>query len=265
MTVLDRLRLDGKVALITGGGSGLGQAMALAMADAGAEIAVSGRRIEPLQETQRLVQAKGRRCFVTQADVTDSAQVNRMIAEVIAHFGHLNVLVNNAGGGGAGRDKTLLEFTDEDWRQGIDANLSSTFYCCRAALPHFLERGSGRVINVSSGQAFRGQRHTFMYAAAKAGVVQFTRTLAITYARDGIRATCIAPGWFQHFQNPDEPSPRFALQAAGRAGTTYEIGPLAVFLASDASDYMSGQTVLLDGGAVAGGILPTSLAPTVEE
>ena len=108
MTVLDRLSLVGKTALITGGGSGLGQAMALSMADAGCDIAVAGRRREPLEETKGFVEGKGRRCFITQADVTDSEQVNRMVGEVIAEYGRVDILVNNAGGGAAGRGKTLL-------------------------------------------------------------------------------------------------------------------------------------------------------------
>ncbi|RLT34788.1 MAG: SDR family oxidoreductase [Chloroflexi bacterium] len=264
MSVLDRLRLDGKVALVTGGGSGLGQAIALAMADAGADIAVSGRRLEPLQETQRIVEAKGRRCLLTQADVTDSAQVNRMVAEVIAGLGRLDILVNNAGGGGAGAGKTMTEFTDEDWHEGINANLTSAFFCSRAVVNHFAERGSGRVINISSGQGYRGGRNNFMYAVAKGGMIQLTKTYAMTFARNGIRSTCIAPGWFPHFMDPDQPSSRLELQAAGRIGLTYEIGPLAVFLASEAADYMSGETVLIDGGAIAGGILPATIVPVAE-
>ncbi len=261
---MDKLRLDGKIALVTGGGSGLGQAMALAMADAGADIAVSGRRLDPLQETKRIVEGKGRQCFLTQADVTDSAQVNRMIQEVIEHYGHLDILVNNAGGGGAGRGKTMPELTDEDWHQGIDTNLTSAFYCSRAVVPHYLERGGGRVINITSGWGMRGGRGNFMYSIAKGGVIQLTKTFAMTYARDGIRCTCIAPGAIPHFVEPDSPSARGDAQAIGRLGTTYEIGPLAVFLASEAADYMSGETVLIDGGAIASGVLPAGVTALAE-
>lgn len=266
MTVMERLRLHGKTALVTGGGSGLGQAMALAMADAGADIAVSGRRREPLEETQRLVEARGRRCFITQADVTDSAQVNRMVAETIAHFGRIDILINNAGGGGAGRGKTMPELTDEDWHEGIDTNLTSAFYCSRAIVPHYLERGGGRVINITSGWGMRGGRGNFMYSIAKGGVIQLTKTFAMTYARDNIRCTCIAPGAIPHFVDPEEPGQdrRATAQPIGRLGITYEIGPLAVFLASDAADYMSGETVLIDGGAIAGGVLPAGVAPVAE-
>ncbi|MEI6665231.1 MAG: SDR family oxidoreductase [Chloroflexota bacterium] len=264
MSVLDRLRLDGKVALVTGGGTGLGQAMALAMADAGADIAVSGRRLEPLQETKQLVEGKGRRCFIVQADATSTEDVKRMIAETIAALGHIDVLVNNAGGGSAGRGKTMIELTDEDWHAGIDGNLTSTFVCSREITPHYLERGGGRVINITSGWGYRGGRNNFMYSIAKGGVIQLTKTYAMTYAREGIRATCIAPGAIPHFVEPGAPNARSDAQTAGRLGVTYEIGPLAVFLASDSADYMSGETVLIDGGAIAAGVLPAGLVPAAE-
>ena len=264
MTVLDRLSLAGKTAVITGGGSGLGQAMALSMADAGCDIAVAGRRREPLEETKGFVEGKGRRCFVTQADVTDSEQVNRMVGEVIAEYGRVDILVNNAGGGGAGRGKTMPELTDEDWHGGMDTNISSAFFCSRAIVPHFLEQGGGRIINVTSGWGMRGGRGNFMYSVSKGGVIQLTKVLAMTYARDNVRATCIAPGSIPHFVPPEARDQRGAMQPIGRLGITYEIGPMAVFLASEASDYMSGETVLLDGGAIAGGVVPAGVTPVAE-
>lgn len=259
-----RFSLHGKTALITGGGTGLGQAMALAMADAGADIAVSGRRAGPLAETKALVERRGRRCFVAAADVTNSAQVDRMVAEAIDALGHLDVLVNNAGGGGAGRGKTLPELTDEDWHSGMDTNLSSAFYCSRAIVPHLLERNGGKIINITSGWGMRGGRNNFMYSIAKGGVIQLTKALAMTYARDNIRCTCIAPGLIPHFMSPDMRAQRDPAQPIGRMGWTYEIGPLAVFLASDAADYLSGSTILIDGGAGAGGVLPAGTIPVAE-
>lgn len=259
-----RFGLEGRTALITGGGTGLGQAMALAMADAGADVAVSGRRLDPLAETRALVQDRGRRCLAIAADVTDSAQVNRMVAEAIDGLGHLDVLVNNAGGGGAGRGKTLPELTDEDWHSGIDTNLTSAFYCSRAIVPHFLERNRGKIINITSGWGMRGGRNNFMYSIAKGGVIQLTKALAMTYARDNIRCTCIAPGLIPHFLSAEARAQRDPAQPIGRMGYTYEIGPLAVFLASDASDYLSGNTILIDGGANAGGLLPAGTIPVAE-
>jgi NAD(P)-dependent dehydrogenase (short-subunit alcohol dehydrogenase family) len=264
VTVLDRLSLNGKVALVTGGGTGLGQAMALSMADAGADIAVSGRRREPLEETVRLVEAKGRRALLVQGDVTDREQVARMVDGTIAELGAIDVMVNNAGGGGAGRGKEFTEYTEDDWHQGLDGNLTQVFFCLQAIVPHYLERGGGRVINVASPSGMRGRRGDFMYGIAKAGVVQLTRAFAMTYARDGIRCTGIAPGAFPHYIDPDAPNTRGEAQAGGRTGVTYEIGPLAVFLASEAADYLSGATLLIDGGSTSAGVLPGGVVPLAE-
>lgn len=264
MGVLDRMRLDGKVALVTGGGTGLGQAIALSMADAGCDVAVSGRRREPLEATVRMIEAKGRRGFLTQTDVTDPDAVQRMIDATIAQLGKIDILVNNAGGGGAGRGKTLPELTEEDWREGIDGNLSSMFYCCRAIVPHMLEQGGGRVINVVSPSGMRGRRGDFMYGIAKAGTVQLTRAFAMTYARDNIRCTGIAPGSFPHFQDQNAETNRGDAMPIGRLGLDYEIGPLAVFLASDAGEYVSAHSFLIDGAATAAGVLPAGVFPRAE-
>lgn len=264
MVVHARFDLSGRRVLITGGGTGLGQAMALAMADAGADIAVSGRRPEPLEETRGLVEGRGRRCFVSRTDVTDSAAVDRMVGETIETLGGVDVLINNAGGGGAGRGKTLPELTDEEWHSGIDTNLSSAFFCSRAIVPHFLQRGGGKIINITSGWGMRGGKNNFMYSIAKGGVIQLTKALAMTYARDNIRCTCIAPGLIPHYITPEMRAQRDPFQPIGRMGWTYEVGPLAVFLASGASDYMSGETVLIDGGAGAGGLLPAGVVPAAE-
>lgn len=264
MGVLDRLSLQGKTALVTGGGTGLGQAIALAFADAGVDVAVSGRRPGPIEETARRIEAKGRRALAVSADVTDEAQVAHMVAATIEALGHLDIVVNNAGGGGAGRGKEFPDLTLDDWHEGMDGNLTSMFLVSRAVIPHFLERGGGRVINVVSPSGMRGRRGDFMYGIAKAGTVQFTRALAMTYARDNIRVTGIAPGAFPHFLDPTVPNPRGDAQAAGRTGIDYEIGPLAVFLASEAADYLSGASYLIDGGSTSAGVLPAGLVPLAE-
>lgn len=264
MGVLDRFSLQGKTALVTGGGTGLGQAIALAFADAGADVAVSGRRPGPIEETARMIEAKGRRAFAVSTDVTDEAQVARMVAATIEAFGHLDILVNNAGGGGAGRGKEFPDLTLDDWHEGMDGNLTSMFLVSRAVVPHLLERGGGRILNVVSPSGMRGRRGDFMYGIAKAGTVQFTRALAMTYARDNIRVTGIAPGAFPHFLDPDVPNPRGDAQAAGRTGIDVEIGPLAVFLASEAADYLSGASYLIDGGSTSAGVLPAGLVPLAE-
>jgi len=262
--ILDKFDLSGKTAIVTGAGTGLGRAMALAMADAGADIYGAARRIEPLEETKRLVEAKGRRMEIRSTDVTVTAEVNDMVNDAIAQFGRIDILVNNAGITDRGRGKTFPELDDEDWRIGIDVNLSSAFYCSRAIINHFLENGGGNIINLASGWGMRGGRNNFMYSVAKGGVIQLTKALAMTYARDNIRSTCIAPGLIPKEIDLNLREQRNGFQPVGRVGWPREMGPLSVFLASDASAYMSGETVLLDGGSIAGGLLPAGYAPEVE-
>lgn len=263
--ILDRFDLTGQAAIITGAGTGLGRAMALALADAGCEVVGVGRRSEPLDEVGELIRSKGRRYLAASGtDVTDSAQVNQMVEHAVREMGEISVLINNAGLGGTGRGKTLPELTDEDWQSGMDSNLSSAFYCSRAIVPHMLEHGGGRIINVASGWAFRGGRNNFMYAIAKGGVVQLTKVLAMTYARDNIRASCIAPGSFPKTDDREQLAGFGERQPSGRIGFLHEIGPLAVFLASPASEYLSGETVLIDGGAIAAGLTPAGLVPRAE-
>jgi NAD(P)-dependent dehydrogenase (short-subunit alcohol dehydrogenase family) len=264
MPILDRFDLTGRAAIVTGAGSNLGREMSLALAEAGADIVGVGRRPDPLEETGSMVREKGRRYLARPTDVTDSTAVNAMVADAIAEFGRIHVLVNNAGGGGAGRGKTLTELTDEDWHAGIDTNLTSAFFCSRAIVDHMVEQGGGRIINVTSGWGYRGQRHRYMYPIAKAGVISLTKALAMSYARDNVRASCIAPGSFPHEMTPEVEN-RSSLQPAGRLGRMEELGPLAVFLASDASDYLSAETVLIDGGAIAAGITPAGMVPVVAE
>jgi NAD(P)-dependent dehydrogenase (short-subunit alcohol dehydrogenase family) len=187
-----------------------------------------------------------------------------MVERAIAEFGRIDILINNAGGGGAGAGKTLPELSDEDWREGIDTNLSSAFYCSRAIVPHFLEQGGGRIITVTSIFGMRGLAGNILYSTAKGGIRQLTKALAMTYAGDNIRCICIAPGRMPFWQSPEEQERWGQRQPNGRVGRADEIGPLALFLCSEASDYMSGETVLLDGGAIAGGVIPAGLAAVAE-
>ena len=264
MSIDGRFNLEGKTALISGAGTGLGRAMALGMADAGANVIGTARRLELLEETQALVEAKGRRGQSIRADLTVSAEVNAMTEQAIREFGRIDILVNNAGITSMGRGKTLPELTDEDWQVGIDVNLTTAFFCSRAIVNHFLEHGGGKIINVTSGWGMRGGRGNFMYSVAKGGVIQLTKALAMTYARDGIRCTCIAPGLIPKGIPQEQRDERGKVQPIGRVGWPHEMGPLSVFLASDASDYMSGETVLLDGGAIAGGVTPAGVVPLAE-
>ncbi len=262
MGILDQFDLTGQCAVITGAGTGLGREMALALADAGCDIVGVGRRAEPIEAVGETIKQKGRRYLgITGCDVTVSANVNEMVKQATASMGRISVLINNAGGGGAGGRKTLPELTDEDWQSGIDSNLNSAFYCTRAIVPHMIEQGGGRIISVTSGWGFRAGRNNWMYPIAKGGLIQLMKATAMTYARDNIRASCIAPGLFPKTDDNSVLENMGPKQVAGRIGFVRELGPLAVFLASPASDYLSGTTVLIDGGAIAAGLLPAGIIP----
>jgi 2-deoxy-D-gluconate 3-dehydrogenase len=264
MSVLDKLRLDGKVAIMTGAGRGLGRAMVLALAEAGADIVAAARTQTQITETAAMVRARGRRCLPVPMDVADSASVNAMVEAAVTEFGRIDILVNNAGGATRGMRKPVEAITDDEWRTGIDVNLSGAFYCCRTVIPHMLRQGSGKIINITSGLGVRATRNNFMYTTAKAGLINFTRALAINYADRNIQATLILPGIFPH----DDPVMLQYWQGGkfipvGRPGKDEELGPLCVFLASDLSSYMNGEMVALEGGGLAGGQVPTGFAPVV--
>jgi 2-deoxy-D-gluconate 3-dehydrogenase len=261
MGVLEKFRLDGKVAVVTGAGRGLGRAMALALAGAGADLVVTARTQAQIEETAAMIVAKGQSCLWVTADVTRPDSVRAMADSALERYGRVDILVNNAGGATAGFANDLPGITDEMWRTGIDTNLTGAFYCSRAFIPQMLEQGGGKVINVASGFGLRAGRNNFMYTSAKAGLINFTRALTMTYA-PAIQANLIAPGLFPH----DDPAMvewwrggKFV--PMGRLGKDEELGPVAVFLASEHSNAMNGQIIVLDGGGLAGGHAPTGMAP----
>ncbi|HXD91529.1 MAG TPA: SDR family NAD(P)-dependent oxidoreductase [Candidatus Binataceae bacterium] len=263
--ILDSFSLEGKVAIITGAGRGLGRAMAIRFANCGADIVAASRTVAQLEETAAAVRAVGRKCLVKPTDVARSDQVNALIAAAITEFGQIDVLVNNAGIGEDSFGKRLEKITDEDWRSGIDTNLSSQFYCARAAIPHMVKRKCGKIINVASGYGLRGGKHNYMYACSKGAILQLTRSLALTYADDNIQTNCIVPGIFPHNPAMMEFFKGGKFIPVGRVGEDEDVGPLAVFLASAASDHINGELVIIDGGGLAGGVTPTGVAPGVAE
>ena len=243
--------LDGKVAIITGASRGLGRAIALALADAGAAIVVAARSKPKLEETADLVSKRGGRVCVVPTDVTVYEAVEALMRRAVAEYGRLDVVVNNSGGA---RVAPLAEMSPADWRFMVDINLTGVFYGCRAAAPHLIAQRSGKVINVASVLGGVGLPGYTVYGATKGGVIALTRALGVEWARHNIQVNAIAPGWFatdmtrEAFADPRINERLTRDIPARRIGRAEEIGPLAVYLASPASDFMTGQTIFLDGG-----------------
>ena len=259
--MLENLSLDGKTIVITGGGTGLGREMSLALGRAGADLVIAARRVDPIDEVAGLVREMGRRSLAVPTDVTDSAQVERLVGETLAQFGKIDVLINNAGIVRGRGPTPIWDVTDEEWRLGIDTNLTGSFYCSRAVAKHMVERRRGKIVNVASGFGLRGGRDNYMYTCGKGGVVQLTRSLAISLGRYGVTSTCIVPGYVPVEEAATLPPAPNPFIPTGRGGMPSELGPVAVFLASAASDYMNGEMFIIDGGGLAGGYAPTGHAP----
>jgi 2-deoxy-D-gluconate 3-dehydrogenase len=245
------MRLDGRVAIVTGASRGLGRAMAVALAEAGADVALAARTRPDLEETARLVAATGRRALAVVTDVTAYAQVEALVERTVAELGGLHVVVNNSG---IARVAPLAQMSPEDFRAVLEVNLVGAFNGCRAAASHLIAQRSGKIVNISSMLAQVGLPGYSVYSASKSGVMGFTRALAVEWARHSIQVNAIAPGWFVTDMNADafdDPRVRERLLRdvpARRTGRLDEIGPLVVYLASSASDFMTGQTLFLDGG-----------------
>ena len=248
--------LAGQVAIVTGASRGLGRSIALALAAAGAAVAVAARSKADLEETAGLVQHAGGRALAIPTDVTSYTEVKRLIDATRSTFGRLDVLVNNSG---IAKVQPLVDWRPEDWRTVLDVNLIGVFNGCRAAGPHFIAQSAGKVINISSMLAAVGLPGYTIYSATKGAIIAFTRTLGVEWARHNVQVNAIAPGWFATDMSapafgPENPKLADRLLRdipARRTGRPEEIGPLAVYLASSASDFMTGQTIFLDGGHTA--------------
>ena len=255
MSVWDRFRLDGKRALVTGGSRGLGRAMAQALAEAGADLVLVSRKEEHLQEARAALAPLGRRVNTLCADLATPAGAERMCEQALADFGPIHVLINNVGGRRLSIPTEQLPL--EDWQRIVDLNLTSAFVCCKRIGGEMVRRRAGRVINVASiaGMIVNRGIHGRAYETTKAALVAFTKTLAVDWAPANVTVNAIAPGgfltepnrrWFA--EKPGLADLFVGMVPMGRLGEPEEIGPLAVYLASDASSYMTGATLVLDGG-----------------
>jgi 2-deoxy-D-gluconate 3-dehydrogenase len=244
--------LSGRVAIVTGANTGIGQAIALALAGAGADIAAVGRT--PAEDTVARVRGLGRRAVMVSADLSSIEPIDRVIEQTLKELGGLHILVNNAG---TIRRADALDFSEEDWDAVIDTNLKSTFFLCQRAGRHMVSQGYGKIINIASMLTFQGGIRVASYTASKSGVGGITKLLANEWAGKNVNVNAIAPGYIATNNTAalqaDPVRNRAILDRipAGRWGDPADIGGTAVFLASDASRYVHGHILAVDGGWLA--------------
>ncbi|HYZ54218.1 MAG TPA: SDR family NAD(P)-dependent oxidoreductase [Streptosporangiaceae bacterium] len=247
--------LTGKTAFVTGASRGIGRVIAAAFAAAGADVALVARSEEGLKETAREVTDLGRKAVVIPADVTQEEAVSSAVDEAVSRLGHLDIIVNNAGGNNF--SVPVLDMRVPGWHKIMRLNVDSTLFVCQAAGRHLTERGTGSVINVSSVAGLGASPFMAHYGAAKAAIVSLTKTLAVEWAAQGVRVNALCPGWTATelnrylWDNEEGRKATVANVPMGRWATPAEMTGPALFLASDASSYMTGQVLVVDGGQTA--------------
>ena len=244
--------LSGRVAVVTGANTGIGQAIAIALAQAGADVALVGRT--PAEDTAAAIRDLGRRGLIVSADLSSIEPVQRIVDETVAGLGGLDILVNNAG---IIRRADAVDFTEADWDAVVDTNLKSVFFLCQASGRHMIAKGRGRIINIASMLTFQGGIRVPSYTASKSGIGGLTKLLANEWAKHGLSVNAIAPGYIATNNTAalqaDEARNAAILDRipAGRWGDAADLGGAAVFLASDAAAYVQGHILAVDGGWLA--------------
>ncbi len=254
MSVMDLFDLSGRVAIVTGAAQGLGEAMAQALAEAGADIVIADIN-EPLAHStaRRIAEATGRQCIALRTDVTNEAEVEAMVKNTLDRFGKIDILVNNAG---IVRHVPAEAMSRKDWDDVINVNLTAVFLCSQRVGRHMIERRKGNIINIASmsGLIVNNPQPQVSYNASKAGVIMLTRSLAAEWAKYGIRVNAIAPGYMETPMTKELLKTEMAIKywigmtPMQRPGQPWELGGAVVYLASDASSFMTGQVLVIDGG-----------------
>ena len=270
--VLHEFSLEGNVAIVTGAGRGIGKAIALTFAEAGADVVAAARNMEQIQTTAEEIHKMGRRCLHVATDVTSTTQIEEMVAKTLSQFGKVDILVNNAGtiirkgvlplpgvklqGWQLVADLNTM-MSEDEWHYVMDTNLTGTFLCCRAVGVHMINQKKGKIINISSVSADSGLPYYSAYNVSKTAINMLTRSLAIEWGPFNINVNAIGPGWFptemtaSRRENAELGEQMISGVPLGRVGELREVALLAVYLASPASDYLTGQTIYLDGGNLA--------------
>lgn len=247
------MKLEGKVAIITGAGSGIGRVASLLFAQEGARMAIADKNKEAADETVVQIVAAGGEAIAVQVDVTITAEICAMVERVMQGFGQIDILYNHAG---INRRASLVDLEEDDWNAVIATNLKSIYLGCKYVLPHMIARRRGAIINTGGTFSFYGAPEIPAYAAAKGGVLNLTKQIALDYAPYGIRVNCVCPGFIDTPMNAQIPTTQWQeivkTQPIGRAGRAEEVAKAALFLASDDASFTTGTSLLVDGGQLCG-------------
>ncbi|MGD1106248.1 MAG: glucose 1-dehydrogenase [Terracidiphilus sp.] len=249
--------LEGKVAVVTGGTSGIGRALSLGLGDAGADVIATARRKEQVDDTANEIEARGRKTLRMASDVGDRGTLETLLAAVLKRFGKVDILVNCAG---MIKRTPTLDLPEAEWTNILNTNLTGTLRACQVFGRHMLERGYGRIINIASLNSFVALSEVAAYAASKAGVASLTRSLAVEWSKKGVTVNAVAPGVFRTDLNAEllDSTPRgqelLMRTPMGRFGKTEELIGATVYLASDSASFVTGQILVVDGGFLASGV-----------